>query len=82
MNTVEVQDGEATLTRAVLFDCRAKGMPAFITKRDLDDYLELLYYKANKDDTKINKRKYNAMVKKMDITEYDYYGVKIGYLVK
>lgn len=82
MNTVEVQDGEATLTRAVLFDCRAKGMSAFLTKRDLDDYLELLYYKANKDDTKINKRKYNAMVKKMDINEYDYYGVKIGYLVK
>ena len=57
-------------------------MSAFLTKRDLDDYLELLYYKANKDDTKINKRKYNAMVKKMNITEYDYYGVKIGYLVK
>ena len=42
MNTVEVQDGEATLTRAVLFDCRAKGMSAFLTMRDLDDYLELL----------------------------------------
>lgn len=82
MNTVEVQDGEATLTRAVLFDCRAKGMMAFLDERDLNDYLELLYYKANKDDTKINKRKYNAMVKKLDITKYDYYGMTIGYLVK
>lgn len=82
MSMVEVADGEATLTRAVLFDCRAKGMAAFFTERDLNDYLELLYYKANKNDTKINKRKYNAMVKKLDITEYDYYGVKIGYLVK
>lgn len=82
MNTIEVRDGEATLTRVVLFDSRAKGMTAFFTKRDLDDYLELLYHKLYKDDDKINKRKYNAMVKKLDINEYDYYGVKIGYLVK
>jgi len=82
MNTIEVRDGEANLTRAVLFDSRAKGMAAFFTKRDLDDYLELLYYKTNKGDTKINKRKYNAMVKKLNIDEYDYCGVKLGYLVR
>ena len=81
MAKIEVKDGQANVTRAVLFASRAKGMSVFLNQRDLNDYLDMAYHdKYGKG--KIDKRKFNAMVKKINIDEYDFYGMTLGYVVR
>lgn len=81
MTKIEVKDGQANVTRAVLFGSRAKGMSVFLNQRDLCDYLDMAYHnKYGKG--KIDKRKFNAMVKKINIDEYDFYGMTLGYVVR
>lgn len=81
MAKIEVKDGEAGITRAVLFGSRAKGMSVFLNEHDLSDYLDMIYHEKY-GDGKIDKRKFNAMVKKMNIDEYDFYGLTLGYIVR
>lgn len=81
MAKIEVKDGQANITRAVLFGSRAKGMSVFLNERDLCDYLDMVYHKKY-GKGKIDKRKFNAMVKKINIDEYDFYGMTLGYVIR
>lgn len=79
INEVEIES-EPKIARVKLFDDRVHGRKVFFDQRDLEDYLQARFL-AEKELKKLDRRKFNAWKKKININHYVFNKITIGFEV-